>query len=46
LHYAEFNASMFHTSRRANSTACSSRKGDAAKQDEIADSEAKHCSSR
>jgi hypothetical protein len=28
LHYAEFNASMFHTSRRTNSTACSSRKGE------------------
>ena len=28
LYYAEFNASMFHTSRRTNSTACSSRKGE------------------
>jgi hypothetical protein len=25
LYYAEFNASMFHTSRRTNSTACSSQ---------------------
>jgi hypothetical protein len=42
LHYAEFNASMFHTSRRTNSTACSSENRDAAKQGEIGDSKAKH----
>ena len=44
LYYAEFNASMFHTSRRTNSTACSSRKGELPNRVRSRDSKAKHCS--